>query len=132
MACVATCYQIERRPDPNSWKVISATANPDKAPCNAAANKAVAENGAKAAVEKDEAAKNESVDNCAQQTTPANPCGCPPWPPWPAGGWKVTHNGLTAVKKVPIPGIECVWTVILQYDRQERMRSANCKWIEFA
>ena len=122
MACEATCYQIEKRG--TNFKVISATAKPDTAPCNAAANKTVAVNGAEAEVNKDEASKNENVNNCAPQ---AQPCVCPPWPAVWLGGWAVTHKGLTAVKTVPIPGIECVWTVILSYDREERMRTANCK-----
>jgi hypothetical protein len=123
MPCHATCYQIQRQG--MGFTVLDATPAPNTKPCNSDANKAVAIKAAEDEVNKDEARGNEDVNNCAAE---GGGCACPPWPVWPQGGWgNPTHAGLTAVKKITIPGAECVWTVILKYDRHERMRSANCR-----
>ncbi len=119
MACHATCFQIEYQAQGKT--VLSAAVAPDNRKCNNEAGKTAAENAAKDQLDKEMDRKKEDVNNCTQEAG----CACPPWPAWPAGGWKVTQAGLTSVQSVTIG--ECKWTIVLQYDRAERSRSAKCK-----
>ena len=120
MVCKATCYEIEYRA--NGVKVVDAKPNPNKEPCNSHTNKAAAEANAKTQLEAEMARKKETVDNCTKDEAG---CSCK-LPDWPVGGWNLTHAGLSSVQEVRI-GPECTWKVILTYDREERLRSAQCK-----
>jgi hypothetical protein len=114
--CVATCYQIEyKASNPKLLKVIP---NPKTDACNNAANKTAAENAAKAAGAM--RAKREDVNNFTAEPG----CACPPWHAVWNGGWAITQARLTFVHSHTVGN--CTYTVILEYDREERKRSANC------
>ena len=120
MACHAKCYQIEYRA--SGKQLLSAKPNPDNKDCNTAANKAFAEKEAEKQLDIEMEHKKEDVNQCAEEAG----CACPPWPaPW-IGGWAIVVAGLTSTQTVQV-GAGCTWKVIIQYDREERSRSANCK-----
>jgi hypothetical protein len=119
MACHGTCYQVEYRA--SKKKILSSTPNPDNKTCNTAANKAFAEKEAEKQLDTEMENKKEDKNQCAEETG----CTCPAWPEW-VGGWAITLARITSVQTVPV-GSGCSWKVMIEYDREERSRSAHCK-----
>jgi len=121
MGCAQVkCYQIEYRAVGKS--ILGSTPKPDTKPCNSAANKKAAENTAESQLDTEMDNKREQGNECAK----LEKCQCPDWPtPW-VGGWQPMLAGLTSVQTVNI-GTGCTWTVIVQYDREQRSRTQTCK-----
>lgn len=117
LVCKETEYQARNA------KVINSVPFPDTQACRK--NQASAETQAKTRVDSD---VSKQKKECACETD--FNCECDDLPPWPAAapfGWQLKKSDKGLKRDVPVVlGLECTWTVTVQYDRWHRSRSADC------